>query len=192
MAQPKLQIKDIHAEFAALPANMVGEIVNGALYAHPRPARKHGQAATELTSELVNPFRRGRGGPGGWRFIAEHELHLGEHIVVPDISGWRAERYPVSETTSYSVVPPDWLCEIISPSTQRLDRFRKLPVYAEFGVKHCWYVDPIEKTLEVFILANGVYSIGPSFFDNAPVTAPPFEVHTFELGILWDDIGQPS
>jgi Uma2 family endonuclease len=185
MALPIPRIKDISEEFDALPANMTGEIISGVLYAHPRPALPHGLAATELTTELGNPFRRGRGGPGGWLFIAEHELHLGEHIVVPDISGWKVERAPNRETTSFSVIPPDWLCEVASPSTRRLDRFQKLPIYAEFGVAHCWYVDPLERTLEVFILSNGVYILGPAFTDNAAVTAPPFEAHTFDLGVLW-------
>ena len=186
MAKTKSAPQDLYAELAALPAHMVGEIVFGTLHAHPRPARAHGRAATSLTTELVNPFDRGRGGPGGWVFIAEHELHLGEHIIVPDISGWKTERYPATEQTSFSVVPPDWLCEVTSPSTKRLDRFQKLPVYAQFGVKHCWYVDPIEKALEVFILSNGAYMVGPSFTDNAAVTAPPFEAHTFDLSLLWE------
>jgi Uma2 family endonuclease len=185
MALPRPKTKDIYAQLEALPATMVGEIVNGVLHVHPRPTTEHGIASGELFLELGNPFRRGRGGPGGWVFIVEEELHLGDDVVVPDISGWRAERFIAKKDTSYSVVPPDWLCEVASPSTRRLDRFEKLPIYARHGVKHCWYVDPIEKTLEVFILVNGVYTIGPTFTDNAAVTAPPFEVHTFDLGILW-------
>jgi Uma2 family endonuclease len=186
MAQPKPAPRDLYTELVALPANMVGEIVNGVLYGHPRPARPHGRAATELATELANPFRRGRGGPGGWVFIAEHELHLGEDVVVPDISGWKVDRYPVHETTSYSIVAPDWLCEVLSPSTKRLDRLEKLPIYARHAVKHCWFVDPLDKTLEVFILSGNTYIVGPTFTDGAPVTAPPFEVHTFDLSLLWD------
>lgn len=188
MAQPRPTTDTIklYDQLAALPANMVGEIVSGALYAHPRPTRAHGHAATELAREVGNPFRRRHGGPGGWIFIAEHELHLGDNVVVPDISGWKIERYPAHETTSYSIVPPDWLCEVTSPSTRRLDRVQKLAIYAEYGVDHCWYVDPIDKTLEVFILAEGAYKVGPAFADNDRVTAPPFEAHTFDLGLLWE------
>jgi Uma2 family endonuclease len=187
MAQPKRQ-HDLYAELAALPANRVGEIIHGVLHAHPRPARQHGRAASELGMELGNPFRRGRGGPGGWVFIDEHELHLGEHVVVPDISGWRVERYPAHETTPFTTIAPDWICEVASPSTQRLDRVQKLPIYAQHGVKHCWYIDPIDRTLEVFILDDaGSYKVGPTFVDDAAVTAPPFEVHTFSLANLWDE-----
>ncbi len=192
MALSKPVITDLYAELVALPANMVGEIISGTLYAHPRPARPHGRASSSLTAELFTPFDRGRGGPGGWIFIAEHELHLGAHIVVPDISGWTVARYPAHETTSFSVVPPDWLCEVTSPSTKRIDRFQKLPIYAEYGVKHCWYVDPLEKTLEVFILSDSVYTLGPAFADNAQVTAPPFEAHTFDLDVLWERGNPPE
>ena len=187
MAQSKKLPPDIHSEFADLPSNMVGEIVNGTLHAQPRPARPHGRASFELGVELSGPFDRGRrGGHGGWKFLTEQELHLGPHIVVPDISGWKVERYPAHETTNYSTVPPDWLCEVLSPSTQSLDRLHKLKIYAEHGVKHCWYVDPILRSLEVFILSNGTYLVGPVFTGIDAVTAPPFEAHTFELGILWD------
>ena len=186
MALAKKLPHDLYAELEALPANMVGEIVFGTLHAHPRPARKHGRAAGGLNIAIGAPFQFGRGGPGGWVFIPEHELHLGPEIIVPDISGWTVQRYPANETTSYSIVPPDWLCEVLSPSTKRLDRFQKLPIYAEHGVKHCWFVDPIEKTLEVFILADGAYKIGPTFTDSAAVIAPPFEAHTFDLSLLWD------
>jgi Uma2 family endonuclease len=184
MGLPKLE-RDLYAELESLPPNMTGQIVNGVLYTHPRPGTEHGIAAIELAGELRNPFRRGLGGPGGWIFIVEEELHLGDDVVVPDVSGWRIERFPVQKDTSYSVVPPDWLCEVASPSTKRLDRFEKLPIYARHGVKHCWFVDPIERTLEVFILTDGAYKIGPSFTDNAPVCAPPFEAHTFDLDVLW-------
>ena len=187
MAQAKQRPRDLYAGLEALPPNIVGEIIAGTLYAHPRPARRHGQASTQLGAELIMPFGRRRGGgPDGWIFIAEHQLHLGEHVVVPDISGWKGERFPDTETTSYSIVPPDWLCEVLSPSTAKIDRFQKLPIYAEHGVKHCWFVDPIEQTLEVFILAEGAYKIGPAFTGNAPVTAPPFEAHTFDLSLLWE------
>ena len=185
----KQPISDLYAELEALPANMTGEIVFGALYAHPRPTKRHARAASELTTELGNPFRRGRNGPGGWVFLIEPELHLGDHVVVPDICGWHADRYATvaAETTPFATIAPDWLCEVLSPSTRQFDRLKKLLVYASHGVTHCWYVDPVDKTLEVFILSGDAYKIGPSFVDNDPVTAPPFEAHTFDLGNLWDE-----
>ena len=82
-------------------------------------------------------------------------------------------------------IAPDWLAEILSPSTEKLDRSVKLDIYAEFGVKHCWYVHPVLRTLEVLELTNAKWSRVAVFKDDDAVTAPPFESHTFNLGTLW-------
>lgn len=174
-----------YADIEALPAHVVGEILYGALHAHPRPAPRHGAAANQLGYEITGPFQRGRGGPGGWVFVIEPELHLGPHVVVPDLAGWRRERLPKLPDTAWIETPPDWLCEVLSPSTQRIDRTDKLAIYASFAVKHCWYVDPDAKTLEVFSLAGDKWLIAATFKESDPVTAPPFEAHTFALDVLW-------
>jgi Uma2 family endonuclease len=174
-----------YADLEALPAHQVGEIVHGALYAHPRPAPRHARAAGELHGELRVPFDSGRGGPGGWIFLIEPELHLGPHVLVPDIAGWRAERLTPFPETAFIETPPDWVCEVLSASTARLDRVEKLPLYGAFGVGHAWYVDPIAKTLEVFALADGKWLIAATFSEAERVTAPPFEAHTFPLDVLW-------
>jgi Uma2 family endonuclease len=174
-----------YTDIEALPPNMVGQIIYGILYAHPRPAPRHSVAAVGIQVELGNPFGRGRGGPGGWIFMVEPELHLGPHVVVPDVAGWRTERLTPFPTTAFIETPPDWICEVLSPSTQKIDRTDKLAVYAEFGVPHCWYADPIAKTLEVLALAGDKWLLAATFKDADPVSAPPFEVHTFALDVLW-------
>lgn len=174
-----------YADIEALPANMVGEIVFGVLHAHPRPTPRHGVASSAIGAELWGTFQKGRGGPGGRLFIDEPELHLGPHVIVPDIAGWRRERLAKLPDTAWIETPPDWVCEVLSPSTQRLDRTDKLAVYAEFKVQHCWYVDPLAKTLEVFAWHDGKWLLAATFKDADAVTAPPFEVHTFALDVLW-------
>ncbi len=181
-----------YADIEALPPNIVGEIIYGVLHTHPRPSPRHGVAAGQLQSELTFPFDRGRGGPGGWIFVVEPELHLGAHVVVPDIGGWRAERLTPFPESAFIATPPDWICEVLSPSTQAIDRTDKLAVYAEFGVKHCWYVDPIAKTLEVLELTGGKWLLAATFKDADAVTAPPFEVHTFALDVLWPKEIEPQ
>ncbi len=176
-----------YADIEALPPNMVGEILYGALHAHPRPVPRHSVASHELQLEIGSPFGRGRGGPGGWIFMVEPELHLGPHVVVPDIAGWKRERLTPFPETAYIATPPDWLCEVLSPSTHQIDRTDKLSVYAEYGVKHCWYVDPLARTLEVLALTGTKWTIAATFKNDDPVTAPPFEVHTFKLDVLWVD-----
>jgi Uma2 family endonuclease len=174
-----------YADIEALPPNVTGQILYGFLHSHPPPAPRHGKSQHELQLELGNPFGRGLGGPGGWIFLDEPELHLGPHVVVPDIAGWRKERLTPFPDTAFIATPPDWLAEILSPSTQKIDRTDKLAIYAEFGVKHCWYVDPLAKTLEVFALTGDKWLLAATFKNDDPVTAPPFEVHTFPLNVLW-------
>ncbi|RKG79339.1 Uma2 family endonuclease [Corallococcus terminator] len=177
-----------YADLEALPPHQVGEIVAGELYASPRPAMPHGSAALQLASELNSPFGRGRGGPGGWIFVAEPELHLGPDVLVPDIAGWRRERLPKLPKVVGLKMAPDWLCEVLSPSTARLDRVRKLPAYAREGVKHVWLVDPLLRTLEVFRLEGPHYLLLATHEEEEVVRAEPFEALALELRVLWEDV----
>lgn len=179
-----------YADLEALPPNVVGQILYGVLHAHPRPAPRHGVAANRLGTQVTGPFDFGNRGPGGWIFMVEPELHLGPHVVVPDIAGWKIERLTPFPETAYIETPPDWLAEILSPSTQAIDRTDKLAIYASFGVRHCWYVDPIAKTLEVMELTGGKWLLLAALKDDAPVCQPPFEAHTFPLDNLW--VREPS
>lgn len=174
-----------YADIEALPENMVGQILFGVLHTHPRPAPRHARAASTLGVELGGPFDRGRGGPGGWIILDEPEIHVGTHVIVPDLAGWRRERMPKLPDTAYFEVAPDWVAEVLSPSTAQVDRTDKLAIYATFKVAHAWYVDPDARTLEEFALSGDKWLIAATFKDAAPVTAPPFEVHTFPLDVLW-------
>ncbi|MYK15035.1 MAG: Uma2 family endonuclease [Rhodospirillaceae bacterium] len=167
------------------PAHMVAEVVEGALYTHPRPAPPHALASSSLGGELSSPFQKGRGGPGGWWIIDEPELHLGEDILVPDIAGWRRERMPDFPDTAFFTLAPDWVCEVLSPSTRDLDRHGKRPVYAREGVAHLWFIDPVARDLEAFELRNGEWVLIATARNDDPVSIPPFEAITFPLDALW-------
>ena len=167
------------------PAHRVAEIIDGTLYTHPRPAMPHALASSSLGDELVGPFWKGRGGPGGWWIIDEPELHLGEDIVVPDLAGWRRERMPEYPETAYVTLEPDWVCEVLSASTRRLDLHGKRPVYAREGVGHLWLVDPADRTLEAFELREGHWVLTGSAKGDEPVSIRPFDAITFSLGDLW-------
>ncbi len=177
-----------YADLVAAPPNRVAELIHGVLHAHPRPAGPHAAAATALGEELGPPFKRGRGGPGGWIILDEPEVHLGEHVLVPDLGGWRRERMPVVTDAPYFTLAPDWVCEVLSKSTAKIDKSEKLPLYAEHHVSHAWLVDPILRTLEVLRLENGRWSILGTYRDEARVRAEPFEAFELELGILWADV----
>ncbi len=178
-----------YADIEALPPNMVGEILFGVLHAMPRPGPRHGLAANRLSHAVTGPFDLGQGGPGGWIFLVEPELHLGEHVVVPDIAGWRRERLTPFPETAFIATPPDWLCEVLSPSTAALDRTDKLAVYAQFGVAHCWYVDPLARTLEVMTLTGGNWLLLAAFKNDDVIAAPPFASHSIGLAVLWPSEG---
>ncbi len=184
MAEPKPR-PATYADIEALPPHVTGQIAFGVLHAMPRPAPRHARAAGVIGLELGAPFDFGRGGPGGWVFLPEPELHLGAHVIVPDIAGWKRERLPTLPATAWIEIAPDWVCEILSPSTQRFDRTDKLAIYAAFCVGYCWYVDPQARTLEVFARQDDKWLLSATFKDADPVTAPPFEAHTFNLDVLW-------
>jgi Uma2 family endonuclease len=176
-----------YEDLLAVPAHRIAQIVDGVLIPQPRPTSAHAQASSALGGELFGPFRRGNGGPGGWILLDEPELHLGDDVLVPDLAGWRRERMPELPNTSAFELAPDWVCEVLSPSTAALDRAEKLPIYAREGVRHAWLVDPAVKTLEVLRLEGrgphwllvGIWS------GDGGVRAEPFDAIELELGALW-------
>ena len=175
-------------DILALPENLVGEILGGRLHTHPRPAPRHARAYSALGFSLGGPFDNGIGGPGGWWIIDEPELHLGNDVIVPDIAGWRRQRMPSLPETAWFDLAPDWVCEILSPSTANTDRAIKMPIYAREKVKHLWLVDPDARTLEAYHLQNdGHWLLLATLKDNDPVTQPPFDAITFPLNTLWAD-----
>ena len=167
------------------PPHMVAEIVDGVLHLQRRPPTLAALAKTDLGSEVGVPFHRGRDGPGGWWIVNEPELHFGEDIAVPDIAGWRRERMPTVPDVAYLTLAPDWVCEVLSPSTRKLDFEGKRPVYAREGVEHLWFVDPAVRTLEVFVLHEGGWTPAGAAREAEPVSLPPFEAVTFPLDALW-------
>ncbi|WP_437565272.1 Uma2 family endonuclease [Sorangium sp. So ce542] len=182
-----------YADLEAAPPNKVAELIRGVLHVFPRPAPRHANASSVLGGELVGAFQRGRGGPGGWWILDEPELHFPDpespgdvEAVVPDIAGWRRERMPELPITPYFSLAPDWICEVLSPSTEQHDRKEKMPLYAREGVLHAWLVDPIQRSLEVFSLGPGGGWVPiATHRDAARVRAAPFEAIELELAVLW-------
>ena len=168
------------------PEHLVAEIVDGVLYTNPRPTLVHSYAHTSLGAALRHFFGHGGGnGAGGWLILFEPELHLGEDILVPDVAGWRRERMPAPPETAYATVAPDWVCEILSPSTRALDQGAKRDTYAREGIAHLWFVDPEAQTLEVFELRDGHWTLLETATGDAEIAPPPFSAAPFNLGDLW-------
>lgn len=169
------------------PPDKIAEVISGVLSVQPRPAAPHALATSVLGEELGGPFRRGRGGPGGWILLDEPELHLAADIVVPDLAGWRRERLPAVPNEPFLTLAPDWICEALPPSSMRLDRVDKLALYARESVKHVWLLDPLQRTLEVFRLEVGRWQLLGAHRDQARVRAEPYDAIELDLALLWAD-----
>lgn len=181
-----------YEDLLGVPDYLVAEIVDGELFTSPRPASRHARASSILGAWLTRLFDEGDGGPGGWWIIDEPELHLGRDVLVPDIAGWRRERMPVFPDIAWFEVAPDWICEVVSPKTSRLDRAKKLPRYARYQVEHAWIVDPSAKTLEVYARQGDVFALVATYDNAASARPEPFDACELNLGSLWIDDPLPK
>ena len=186
-ALKKKSFDELYKELCDLPFNVVGEIINEELVVMPRPAFIHANASSVLGGLLSGPFGLGKGGPGGWWILDEPELHFPYDVIVPDIAGWKKERLPDPSNIKVFKTPPDWVCEVLSPSTARYDKISKLKIYAENKVPYYWIVDPLNRVLEILVLDRKTYKLAFVFGKNDDVKAPPFEELEFNLGDLWTD-----
>jgi Uma2 family endonuclease len=188
MSQSRPARPATYDDLLALPDHVVGEIIAGELIVSPRPAPRHAVATSVLGGELGPPYHgAGRGGPGGWWILDEPELHLGDDVLVPDLAGWRRHRMPAIPETPYFTLAPDWICEALSPATARLDRQKKLAVYAREGVSHAWLIDPVQRTLEVLQLEPPHWIILGIHAGQDEVRADPFAATVLALARLWAD-----
>jgi Uma2 family endonuclease len=167
------------------PEHLVAEILDGELLLSPRPAPQHAVTTGRLYSIIEPAYDQGFGGPGGWTILIEPELHIGPDVVVPDLAGWKRERMPeLPEEASLSVAP-DWVCEVLSPSTETIDRGRKLRIYAREGVSYLWLVNPVLRLMEVYKRqGTGWLDLGVHG-DADIVRAEPFEMIEIQLFRLW-------
>lgn len=188
MAVPaKPHRKELYESYLAVPAHLHAEIVRGTLHVLPRPAPRHANTTTILAGRLGGPFQLGDGGPGGWWILFEPELRLDpDEPIVPDLAGWRVEHMPSLPETAYFTTVPDWTCEVLSNSTEKLDRDGKVPLYAERGVNHVWLVDPNARTLEVYTLGEpGLWREVRHYAEDQRVRAAPFDAIELDLSLLW-------
>jgi Uma2 family endonuclease len=183
MIQP-LKKEATYEDLHRIPENMVGEIIEGDLYALPRPSFRHSNVETGL-AEIRIPYQYGRGGPGGWVILVEPEIKFDKNLLVPDLAGWKKKRLPQPPETNWTRVVPDWICEILSPNSIRIDRVKKMNVYLQNAVPYVWLVDPAAETLEVFRLENDRWSLVLAADGDEKVRAEPFHEIEIELIRLW-------
>jgi Uma2 family endonuclease len=177
-----------YEDLMQVPDTKVAEIIDGELIVSPRPASPHAHAATMLGVGVAGAFHGPPGAPpapGGWWILLEPELHLGDDVLVPDWAGWRHERLPVFPKVAFFTDAPDWVCEILSPSTGRIDRGAKMRLYAAAGVSHLWMVDPSLQTLEVYRLEAGRWIVVDTSAGDAVLRAEPFDAVELRLAPWW-------
>jgi Uma2 family endonuclease len=177
-----------YEDLEAVPDTKVAELIDGDLFVSPRPATPHARVEIQLGTSLAGSFDGPPGGankPGGWWILFEPELHFGKNVLVPDLVGWRHERMPRIPNVAAITLAPDWVCEVVSPSTGVIDRGRKMSVYAREGVAHLWIIDPIIRTLEVYRLEGGRWIVAATYGGDDPVRAEPFDAVTLEPARWW-------
>lgn len=178
--------KTLYEMIEALPEGYTGEILSGTLHVNPRPAGPHIRTGSNLGADIAYPFDRARGGPGGWWILDEPEVHfvLDIEVSVPDIAGWRRERMPEIPHDHRFTVVPDWVCEIVSPSSVRTDRTVKMPIYAQFGVSYMWLVDPAQRLIEAFKNVDAEWVDVGQASEASAIRLPPFDA--VEITPPWD------
>ena len=189
--QKHVQRPATYDDLLRVPEHLVAEIIDGELYTSPRPAMPHALAAGSLFSDLHPAFHRGRGGPGGWWIVFEPELHLADDILVPDLAGWRREHMPAAPRGPWTDVAPDWVCEALSPGTERLDRYKKLPIYAREDVSFAWIIDANLQAFEALRLENGRWSRIAQYLGNEVIRVEPFDAIEIDLANVWEATPQP-
>ena len=96
---------------------------------------------------------------------------------------------PVLENVAYSEIAPDWVCEVVSPTSGRLDRVRKMPVYAREQVEHIWLVDPLQRTLEVYRLEGQRWMVVSTHGGEESIRAEPFAALELDMSRWWLESG---
>jgi Uma2 family endonuclease len=187
MASPQRELAT-YADLLALPEDTRAEILGGNMQLSPAPLPRHSKAQGSARRFLGGPFDDddGRGGPGGWWIFVEVDVMLGPHDVVrPDLAGWRRDRLSQPGLKRPIDVVPDWVCEVLSPSTAARDRVTKRRLYAQAGIPFYWLIDPELRALEALALRDGVWVELGVFDDTATARIAPFDAIELEIGRLF-------
>lgn len=187
MATPQRKLAT-YADLLALPQDTRAEVLGGEVVLSPAPLPRHSKAQGSARRFLGGPFDDddGHGGPGGWWIFVEVDVMLGPHDVVrPDLSGWKRERFSQPGRVRPIEVVPDWVCEVLSPSTAARDRITKRRLYAQAGIPYYWLIDPELRAVEALTLRDGAWVELGVFDETATARIAPFDAIELEIGRLF-------
>lgn len=183
MERPPIKRRATYQDVIDAPEYKIAEIIDGELHLSPRPGGP-ATAVGSVLDRILEPFDDDGDGPGGWMILFEPELHLADEVLVPDLAAWRVERLPTVPEGAAFKVPPDWICEVLSKSTEKIDRNQKMAIYARFGIAHAWLIQPRRRVLEAYELREGAWAPIAVHRDNVRVRIPPFDGE-LNLARLW-------
>lgn len=182
-------------DYLALPEGVKAELIDGELYMSPQPKGRHIRVASLLGAHLGVRFGSSTGetpdGPGGWWILDEPECHLlpDRRVVIPDLAGWRRERMPAPPRDNHKfTLVPDWVCEVLSPSTSSHDTIRKMPRYREAGVEWAWLIDPVARRVDVFRAGDGEWVEAGFHEGGGRARLRPFEAIELDTWLWWDQV----
>ncbi|MBI2388671.1 MAG: Uma2 family endonuclease [Deltaproteobacteria bacterium] len=174
------------ADLEALPSGVKGEIIDGVMYTMTRPRGRHQRMERVVSSRIGDPFDDGRDGPGGWWILPEPGIELpNTPEIAPDVAGWRRERLLELPADAPIRVVPDWVCEILSPTTRRHNVLIKKPYYASVGVPHHWLVDLEAKMVTAYRLERGLWVELGVWGDERDARIEPFDAVALDVASWW-------
>jgi Uma2 family endonuclease len=175
-----------YEDLRALPEGKRAQIVAGEVVFDPSPSPEHQATLGLVFADLASPFQRGRGGPGGWWILPDVDVAFGPHDVLrPDLSGWRRDHVPEFPRERPISQRPDWICEILSPSTAVRDRGAKRDIYRTAGVPWYWLVDIANRTLTVLRLTGEGYVDHQTAGADGEAALAPFDAVALDLSALF-------
>ena len=164
------------------------EVVDGELVQKASPSFAHGAAQGRISFALGGFWGHGgaAGRPGGWWLGTEVEIELAPHdVYLPDVAGWRIDRVPEQPRERPVRIAPDWVCEILSPSTTSRDLGHKQRTYHRAQVGHYWVAEPTSQTMTVYRWHEAGYVLALAAGAGEIVRAEPFDSIALDIGDIF-------
>ena len=168
-------------EFEQLPPETLCQLIEGELFMTPSPTTFHQRISMILENALCDFVERTNSGEV---FDAPLDVYLSDRDVYqPDIIFVSNENKSIIQERIKGA--PDLVMEILSESTGYLDIKTKKKVYEASGIKEYWIVDPMEKSVEIFVLENGRYALNQKVVETGEAKSVLLNGFAIDIGRLF-------